>query len=129
MPRAARKRNSETMHHIMCRSISEIYLFRNDDDKRKYLKLMARYSQKLQCRIFAYCLMHTHVHIQLDPQGCDISKFMHGLNLSYAIYYNIKYKRHGHVFQNWFINNVIETDAYNLAVSSYIHNNPKDSGL
>jgi len=126
MPRSARKRSPETTHHIMCRSIKEIYLFKNDNDKRRYLKLMTQYKQKFKCAILAYCLMDTHVHIQFDPQGCDISKFMHGLNLSYAQYYNKKYNRHGHVFQNRFLNNVIQDDNYNLAVSAYIHNNPKD---
>ncbi len=87
---------------------------------------MMQYKQKFNCAILTYCLMDTYIHIQFDPQGCDLSKFMHGLNLNYALYYNIKYNWHGHVFQNRFLNNVIETDDYNLAVSAYIHNNPKD---
>jgi REP element-mobilizing transposase RayT len=126
MPRIARRKDPELPHHVMCRSISEIRLFRNDNDKIKYLKLMARYCEKFECKILAYCLMDTHVHIQLDPKGCDISKFMHGLNLCYAQYYNRKYNRHGHVFQNRFLNKVIDVDEYNLTVSAYIHNNPKD---
>ncbi len=126
MPRVARRRDPETPHHIMCRSVSEIRLFKNDDDKVKYLQLMALYCQKFECSILAYCLMDTHVHIQLDPLGCDISKFMHGVNLCYAQYYNRKYRRHGHVFQNRFISKVIDVDEYNLTVSAYIHNNPKD---
>ena len=84
MPRSARKRNPETTHHIMCRSTKKIYLFKNDNDKRRDLKLIAQYRQKFKCTILAYCLMDIHVHIKFDPQGCDISKFMHGLNLSYA---------------------------------------------
>jgi len=126
MPRIARRKDPELPHHVMCRSISEIRLFRNDQDKIKYLQLMARYCQKFECKVLAYCLMDTHVHIQLDPRGCDISKFMHGLNLCYAQYYNRKYHRHGHVFQNRFLNKVIDVDEYNLTVSAYIHNNPKD---
>ena len=126
MPRTARRKDPELPHHVMCRSISEIRLFRNDNDKIKYLQLMALYCQKFECKVLAYCLMDTHVHIQLDPKGCDISKFMHGLNLCYAQYYNRKYRRHGHVFQNRFLNKVIDVDEYNLTVSAYIHNNPKD---
>ena len=126
MPRAARKRNPETTHHIMCRSISEIQLFRNDKDKIKYLHLLAIYCEKFQCQVLSYCLMDTHLHIQLDPRGCDISKLMHGLNLCYALYYNRKYRRHGHVFQGRFESKVIKEDNYNLTVSAYIHNNAKD---
>ncbi|WZL73688.1 transposase [Clostridiaceae bacterium 35-E11] len=126
MPRAARKKNPETTHHIMCRSISEVPLFRNDQDKVKYLKLLSIYCEKFKSQVLAYCLMDTHLHIQLDPLGCDISKFMHGLNLCYAQYYNRKYKRHGHLFQGRFASKVIDKDNYNLTVSAYIHNNPKD---
>nr|WP_246169758.1 transposase [Alkalibaculum sporogenes] len=110
----------------MCRSITEVTLFKNDSDKIKYLQLMALYCKKLKCSILAYCLMDNHVHIQLDPQGCDISKYMHGLNLCYAQYYNRKYQRHGPVFQGRFISKVIDEDEYNLIVSAYIHNNPKN---
>ena len=126
MPRTARRKDPQLPHHVMCRSISEIRLFRNDNDKIKYLQLMALYCQKFECKVLAYCLMDTHVHIQLDPKGYDISKFMHGINLCYAQYYNRKYRRHGHVFQNRFLNKVIDVDEYNLTVSAYIHNNPKD---
>ena len=110
----------------MCRSISEIRLFKCDNDKVKYLQLISTYCEKFHCSILAYCLMDNHVHIQLEPKGCDVSKFMHGINLCYAQYYNRKYKRHGHVFQGRFTSKIIDTDEYNLVVSAYIHNNPKE---
>lgn len=127
LARSARKINPQATHHIMCRSISEINLFRDDEDKREYLKRMAKYKRKYQCSILAYCLMDTHVHIHFDPQGCDMSKFMQGLNLSYVLYYNRKYNRHGHLYQDRYKNIVIEDDRYDIAVSAYIHNNPKDA--
>ncbi|NLY96869.1 MAG: hypothetical protein GX082_05470, partial [Clostridiaceae bacterium] len=54
MARTARKKNPEANHHIMCSSISEIKLFRDDEDKREYLKRMAKYQRKYQCKILAY---------------------------------------------------------------------------
>jgi putative transposase len=126
MPRIARAKSCESIYHIMCRSISEFNLFRDDDDKNHYLDLLKKYCGRFHCTVFAYCLMDTHMHLQLDPQGFDVSRFMHGVNLSYAVYYNIKHKRHGHVFQGRFESKVIASDKYNLAVSAYIHNNAKD---
>lgn len=126
MPRSARKKSPETTHHIMFRSISEVQPYRNDNDKIKYLQLLSRYCDKFQSQVFAYCLMDTHVHIQIDPKGCDIYKLVHGLNLCYAQYYNRRYKRHGHVFQGRVENKVIKKYNYNLSVSAYTHNNPKD---
>jgi hypothetical protein len=51
---------------------------------------------------------------------------MHSLNTSYVIYYNKKYARHGHLFQDRFHSEIVNSDRYNLALSAYIHNNPKD---
>jgi hypothetical protein len=70
--------------------------------------------------------MDTHLHIHFDANGADISKYMHSVNTAYVRYYNKKYRRHGHVFQKRFESKILDTDAYNLAVSAYIHNNPKD---
>ena len=126
LPRKAREKHSEAIYHIMCRSISEVLLFKDDDDKDCYLKLLKRYSDKYRCGVYAYCLMYNHLHIHLDPKGYDISKFMHSLNTSYVLYYNKKYERHGHLFQERFKSRIADSDSYNLAVSAYIHNNPKD---
>ena len=126
MPRKAREKDSQAIYHIMCRSLSELLLFRDDEDKDYYLALLKRYIDKFKCSIYAFCLMDTHLHIHFDPKGYDISKFMHCLNTAYVRYYNKKYERHGHLFQGRFESKILDTDRYNLAVSAYIHNNPKD---
>lgn len=126
MSRKAREKHAEAVFHVMCRSVSEILLFRDDEDKDYYLGLLKRYTEKYKCSIYAYCLMDNHLHLHLDPRGFDISKFMHSTNTAYVRYYNKKYRRHGHVFADRFESRVLDTDAYNLTVSAYIHNNPKD---
>lgn len=126
MPRKAREKHPEAVFHIMCRSVSEFLLFRDDNDKDYYLGLLKRYSGKYKCSIYAYCLMDNHLHIHLDPNGFDISKFMQCTNTAYVRYYNKKYKRHGPVFQGRFESKILNTDEYNLTVSAYIHNNPQD---
>jgi len=70
--------------------------------------------------------MDNHLHLQIDPKGFDISTFMHSVNTAYVRYYNKKYNRHGHLFQDRFQSRILSTDEYNLAVSAYIHNNPHD---
>lgn len=126
MPRFARVKAPEYIYHIMSRSISEFNLFRDDEDKNYYLGLLKKYKEKFHCKIYAYCIMDSHFHIHIDPQGYDISKFMLCVNTSYVSYYNKKYKRHGHAFQGRYESRVISSDAYSMAVSAYIHNNPKD---
>ena len=126
MPRKAREKSPESVYHIMCRSESEFLLFRDEEDKDYYLGLLKRYTELYKCSLYAYCLMDNHLHLHLDPKGFDISKFMHSLNTAYVRYYNKKYQRHGHVFQERFQSKILSTDEYNLAVSAYIHNNPQD---
>jgi len=128
MPRCARLKSPESIYHVMCRSISEISLFQDEDDKKYYLELLVRYKERYKCSIYAYCLMTSHLHLHFDPKGADVSKFMHCTNTAYVRYYNRKYKRHGHLFQDRFTSKILSSEAYNLAVSAYIHNNPHNIG-
>jgi putative transposase len=126
MPRMARRKSKYCTYHIASRSISEVDLFLCDEDKDHYLHLLKKYKEKYCCKIYAYCLMSNHSHFFIDPQGFDISSFMLSLNTAYVVYFNKKYKRHGHLFQGRFASTMVENDAYSIRLSAYIHNNPKD---
>jgi putative transposase len=126
MPRTARVKSPYGIYHIMIRGISEISLFKSNEDKDEYLKLIRKYQTLFGYKVYAYCLMTTHAHFIVDSLGADISKFMKAINLSYSIYYNKRYKRHGHVFQDRFKSKLIKDDKYLLIASAYIHSNPKD---
>lgn len=126
MPRTARVKNPAGVYHIMIRSISDVPLFRDNNDKDKFMNLIKKYQSMYLFKIYAYCLMTTHGHIAIDCCGADISKFMKSINQSYATYFNKKYKRHGHVFQDRFKSKLVEDDAGIIQLSVYIHNNPVD---
>jgi putative transposase len=124
MPRIARQKNYDAIYHVMARSISEIDLFKDNDDKKAYLFFTKKYQKLYEFRVYSYCLMSNHVHFIIDSNGADISKIMHGINFSYAQYFNRKYKRHGHLFQDRFKSKIVKDDRYLLTLSAYIHNNP-----
>lgn len=126
MPRSARIKPIDSMFHIMVRSISEIKLFKSNKDKIKYFNFMKKYQTLYHFKVYAYCLMDNHGHFIIDSNGADISKIMHGINLSYAKYFNSVHKRHGHLFQDRFKSKVITSDRYLYTLSAYIHNNPLD---
>lgn len=126
MARTSRKKSSSNIHHIMSKGISEIQLFRDSNDKNKFLHIVEKYKKAYMFIIYSYVLMDTHYHLQINDNGADISKFMKSINQSYAQYYNKKYNRHGHVFSDRFKSKPVENDRYAVAVSVYIHNNPKD---
>jgi REP element-mobilizing transposase RayT len=110
----------------MARSISEIPLFKDDDDKLKYLSLVKKYQKLYGFRVYGYCLMDSHVHMIIDANGSDISMVMHSINYSYAQYYNALHKRHGHLFQDRFKSKMVLNERYLLTLSAYVHNNPTD---
>lgn len=129
MPRTARIKNETGIYHIMVKSISDVPLFRNSEDKDKYLQLIKKYQQIFLFKVYAYCLMTTHGHIAIDCCGADISKIMKSINQCYSAYFNKKYNRHGHVFQDRFKSILVGDIKYLLTLSAYIHNNPKDIEL
>lgn len=126
MPRKARLKSKESIFHVMCRSISEVELFKTDEDKLRYIGLIKKYQKIYEFKIYGYCLMSNHVHLLIDVNGADISSIMHSINFSYAQYFNKTHKRHGHLFQDRFKSKIITDDRYLFTVSAYIHNNPVD---
>lgn len=126
MPRMARVKTSDSIFHVMARSISEVDLFRSDEDKLLYLSRVKKYQKLYDFRVYGYCLMDNHVHLIIDANGSDISKIMHSINFSYALLFNANHKRHGHLFQDRFKSKIVEDDAYLFTLSAYVHNNPTD---
>ena len=126
MARTARLKSDDAIFHIMCKSISEVDLFKDTNDKEKYISLLKKYKKLYNVKIYGYCLMDNHSHLLVDANGADISKVMHGVNFSYVMYFNKKYGREGHLFKDRFKSKIVDSDRYLKAVSLYIHNNPTD---
>ena len=128
MPRKARVKTNESIFHIMCKSISEVNLFKDVEDKKKYLLIIKKYKDLYNFKLYGYCLMDNHSHLMIDANGADISKVMHGINFSYAMYFNRKYKRGGPLFKDRFKSKIVNTERYLKTLSLYVHNNPTDIG-
>ena len=126
MARMARVKTASNKYHVGVKSLKELDLFKEDADKIKYFTIIKKYQLKYGFKIYGYCLMHNHGHLIVDSAGADISKFMHGINFSYACYFNRKYKRYGPVFQERFYSKPVDNEQYMITLSAYVHNNPKD---
>ena len=75
--------------------------------------------------ILAFCFMPNHIHLLLKQVKLNgISKFMQKATGGYAKYFNKKYKRNGHVFQNEFKSVYVKKDNQFMATVSYIFTNP-----
>lgn len=126
MPRCARVKSFDSVYHIMVRSISDNPLFKSNTDKERYLRLVKKYQGVYLFKVYAYCIMDTHAHMIVDGAGADISKIMHSINQCYAQYFNFKYNRHGHLFQDRFKSKIVYNDRGLITLSAYIHTNPTD---
>ncbi|MCT4565567.1 MAG: transposase [Maledivibacter sp.] len=129
MPRTARKKSKTGINHIIFRGINYLDIFLEKDDFEEYIYRLEKISMKYELEIYAYCLMTNHVHLLIKEGIEDISASLKRLGTGYAQWYNKKYRRCGHVFQDRFLNEPVEDDAYLLTVSRYIHMNPVKVGM
>lgn len=126
MPRHARAVSETGIYHIIVRGINRTPIFHDNEDRQRYLGTLARITSDSQALLLGYCLMDNHVHILLKEGAKSISNVMHRLGASY---YNWKYERAGHVFQNRFKSENVEDDSYLQTVLRYIHQNPVKAGM
>jgi putative transposase len=125
MVRSARPLIHNASYHIITRGIRKENVFLCDEDFEKYLGHLWKYKNKYGAAIYAYCLMPNHVHMLIDPEDPrDLRKIMHGLNLSYASFFNRKYSTCGHLWQNRYKSFIAQNDEYLLNAVSYIEYNP-----
>ena len=125
MPRLARIVGVDYPHHIIQRGNNRQTVFFKDEDRSFYLELLKKYSQECSCRIKAYCLMKSHIHILAIPANeTSLAKTMQKLSLRYTQYINKKYKRTGRLWECRFHSAVVEKETYLWAVCRYIERNP-----
>ena len=74
--------------------------------------------------------MPNHIHLLVHQESeTPISKFMQTLNTAYSMYFNLKHRHIGHLFQGKFKYVLVETDEYLVHLSRYIHLNPASAGI
>ena len=129
MPRKLREKSLTGIYHVMVRGVNKQNIFQDRQDRFEFCNSLTYYKEKYNIEIYAYCLMSNHVHLLLKDNKEKISDFMKDLNGVYAMYYNSKYKRVGHLFQQRFKSISVENDEYFFEVVKYIHNNPVKAGI
>ena len=129
MPRQARKKSSAGIYHIMLRGVNQQQIFEEQEDCDKFLQVLKDCKAISEFKLFAYCLMGNHIHILLQETDEPIELLMKRIATRFVYWYNIKYKRSGHLFQDRFKSEPVEDDAYFLTVLRYIHQNPLKAGL
>lgn len=129
MPRHSRTLSKSSTYHIMIRGNERKALFIDDEDRIFLLDTFINKKEGNSFALYAYCLMDNHVHMVIKEGKDSISRIMKRINTSYAYYFNNKYKRVGHVFQDRYKSETVDSDEYLLAAVRYVHNNPVKAGI
>ena len=129
MPRQARRRSESGIYHVMLRGINQQQIFEDNEDCEKFLQILKDCKAVSGYKLFAYCLMGNHIHLLVQEGDEPIEQVMKRVASRFVYWYNTKYQRIGHLFQDRFKSEPVEDDSYFLTVLRYIHQNPVKAGL
>lgn len=133
MTRQPRLSSQSGIYHVMLRGVNRQQIFEDDDDYRKFIMIlhdMTSPKDELKrplpprCAFYTYCLMPNHVHLLIQEKEEKLSKTVKQIASRYAMYYNNKYEHFGHLFQDRFKSEPVESYSYFLTLIRYIHQNP-----
>lgn len=111
-------------HHIVNRGVARSNIYRCDEDKEKFLEILCKSCKTYKVNVHDYCLMDNHYHLLIETTSQTLSLFMRQINANYAIYFNKKYKRTGHLWQGRYKSWYIINEAYLYTLFRYIEHNP-----
>ncbi|WP_342039381.1 transposase [Gracilibacillus kekensis] len=129
IPRQARKKSKTGIYHVMLRGANKQEIFHDDEDNMRFLDTIIKYKKQLEFNIFAWCLMNNHAHLLIKEGKEELSITMKRIEVSYVHYYNRKYNTTGHLFQDRYRSENVETKRYFMTVLRYIHQNSMKAGL
>lgn len=129
MPRTKRNFGTKEINHCIIRGINKRDLFFDNQDRYKFLKCLKEFKVKHEIMIGTFCMMTNHIHILMKGENQNISAFFRSVEVSYATYFNKKYDRVGHLFQNRFKNKIVQDVEYLKNVVKYIHYNPEKANI
>jgi putative transposase len=124
MPRGARRKSSSGIYHVVLRGINKQRIFEDNQDYRKFLEITKINKDKSGYIVYAYCLMNNHIHLLIKEGTESLGNTFRRIGASFVYWYNWKYSRCGHLFQDRYKSEPVETDSYFLTVLRYIHQNP-----
>jgi len=129
MPRKARIDIPGCLYHVIARGIERRKIFLDNEDRADFLARLSFALDKTDGKCLAWCLMPNHFHLLILRGKGTLSELMRRLMTGYAVGFNIRHRRCGHLFQNRYKAVLCEEDSYLLELSAYIPLNPLRAGL
>ena len=129
MPRSRRLDIPDLLQHVIVRGIERRDIFLEDADREDFVRRLSSLARETETDCLAWSLMSNHFHLLLRPRKATLGTVMKRLLTGYAVAFNLRHNRSGHLFQNRFKSIVCDEDAYLLELVRYIHLNPLRAGI
>ena len=129
MPRQARVDVPGQCYHVMSRGIERREIFNGEEDYTDFIGRFQEWLNKFRGKCLAWCLMPNHFHFVVIRGTRPLSELMHHVMTGYAVNFNLRRGRAGHLFQNRYKAIICGFDEYFMQLVPYIHLNPLRSGL
>jgi len=124
MARPLRIQYSGAVYHITCRGNERRDIFKDEIDRKTFLKILSHSAKIYNIKIYTYILMENHFHLLIETPLGNLSEFMRHFNITYTGYYNRRHNRVGHLYQGRYKSILVDKAAYLTVLSRYIHLNP-----
>lgn len=129
MARPLRLEYPGAVYHVMARGHERSPIYRDDEDRERFLGDLARVVDEMRFVVHAYCLMTNHYHLLIETPVANLAAGMHRLNARYCQAFNFRHGRTGHLLESRYRALVIEKESYLLELSRYVVLNPVRAGL
>ena len=113
----------------MLRGNNRERIFIDEEDKIRIIDTLEKTKKAEGYFLYAYCVMDNHIHLIIKEGKDPIARIVKRIAASYSYYFNKKYKRIGHVFQERYKSESIEGESYLLSAIRYVHQNPIKPGI
>jgi len=117
------------LYHVTSRGDRREPIYRDDEDRRIHLDVLAQAMDRFDAKVCAYCLMGNHYHLVVHTRQPNLSRLMRHLNGVYTQRFNQRHGVVGHLFQGRFKAILVDRDAYLLTLCRYVERNPLAAGL
>ena len=124
MARSIRVQYPGAVYHVTCRGNEQRDIFRDDEDRRAFLEILAGSRSIYSVKLYAGVLMGNHFHLLLETPLGNLNEFMRRFNITYTGYFNRRHRRVGHLYQGRYKSILVEKESYLSELSRYIHINP-----
>ena len=113
----------------MLRGINQQQIFEDEEDYAKFLDILKECKEISEYKVFAYCLMGNHIHLLVKEGTENLEQMFKRICGRFVYWYNTKYRRVGHLFQDRFKSEPVDSERYFFTVLRYIHQNPVKAGI